>query len=67
VIPHIHSRCHNTLKNALDPRHEFVCFVRNIKSRGLRSSGTLCSNDLYIVTDVSGQSIGPIFKGQSEA
>jgi hypothetical protein len=32
---------------------------------GLRSSVTLRSVDLYLVTDVSGQPIGPIFKGQT--
>ena len=41
-------------KNALDPRHELERFVRNIKSRGPRSSGTLRRNDWYIATDVSG-------------
>jgi hypothetical protein len=34
-------------------------------SRDLRSSGILCSVDWYLVTDVSGQIIGPIFKGQA--
>jgi len=28
----------------------------------LRSSAMLCNVDLHIVTDVSGQSVGPIFK-----
>jgi hypothetical protein len=55
VISHIHSgMTQHVKKNALDPRHDFKCFVRNIKSRGLRSSGTLRRNDRYIATDVSG-------------
>jgi len=32
----------------------------------LRSSGMLRSTDLYLLTDVSGQTIGTPFKGQAE-
>ena len=35
------------------------------RERNLRSSEMLCIVDLQLVTDVSGQPIGPIFKGQT--
>jgi len=31
---------------------------------GFRSFGMLCSVDWYLVTDVSGHPIGPVFKNQ---
>jgi hypothetical protein len=37
---------------------------RPIQNWDLRSSGMLRSTDWYLVTDVSGQPIGAIFKGQ---
>ena len=33
--------------------------------RDFRSSGVLCSVDWQVVTDVSGQPVGPICKGQT--
>jgi len=37
----------------------------SLKSRDLRSSGTLHVVDCWFVTDVSGQPIGPICKGEA--
>jgi len=36
-----------------------------IEFRDLRSSGILCNVDWLLVNDVSGQPVGPIFKGQA--
>jgi hypothetical protein len=35
--------------------------------RNLRSAGALCSVGLYLVTDASGQPIGPIFKARYQS
>jgi len=35
-------------------------------SQGLRHSGMLQSTDSKLVTDVSGDTVGPIFKSQSQ-
>jgi len=63
-------------EKASDNRHPYCIIIimimiiiiinfRNTGSkRDLRSSVTLRSHDWQLVTDVSGQLIGPIFKGQ---
>ena len=48
------------------PEHNFIHMETKLHEyQGLRSSGMLCSVGLFLVTDISGPPIGPIFKGQA--
>ena len=43
---------------------KLLCYVALSLERDLRCFGILCSVEWWFYTDVSGQPIGPIFKGQ---
>jgi len=50
-------------KISIKAQHYARLYAYTAASWGLGSSEMLCSADWYLVTDVSGQPLGPIFKG----